>query len=314
MSNNEINQRESLPASIKRQDYPSLFQCADEASLSAQQSYFRFQKSHLGLLILVSVVAVIIPIASITWLYSVLAILLFLSVIIIQVSRSCRYDKIWFDCRAIAESTKTAAWRFMMKAAPFGDDSTAMEQFISKLQDIRSARPSSVKNLAKSLDTGTQPVSDLMNDLRTKTLDERKTFYIENRLSNQKVWYSIKANQNAKSETYWSRITIVLQSLAVVLAIVQAASNGFPLNVIPVLMTLAAIAVAWSQMKRYGELAQTYSLAAQELGEQETLAAGIIKEADFLVLVEQVEENISREHTMWCARREVEISLTARRN
>ena len=58
-------------------------------------------------------------------------------------------------------------------------------------------------------------------------------------------------------------------------------------------------------MKRYSELAQSYFLAAQELGDQEAIASNIMKEDDFLALVEQVEETISREHTMWCARRDV---------
>ena len=67
-------------------------------------------------------------------------------------------------------------------------------------------------------------------------------------------------------------------------------------------------------MKRYGELAQTYSLAAQELGDQETIASDTTEEADFLALVEQVEETISREHTMWCARRDVIIRPTDKGN
>ena len=38
-------------------------------------------------------------------------------------------------------------------------------------------------------------------------------------------------------------------------------------------------------MKRYSELAQSYSLAAQELGDQEVIASNIAKEADLLTLV-----------------------------
>ena len=58
-------------------------------------------------------------------------------------------------------------------------------------------------------------------------------------------------------------------------------------------------------MKRYSELAQSYSLASQELGEQEALAPDWREEANFLEFVDQVEFAISREHTMWCGRREV---------
>ena len=92
---------------------------------------------------------------------------------------------------------------------------------------------------------------------------------------------------------------------AIILAVIQAWAGGLPVNMIPLLMTIAASAIAWSQMKRYSELAQTYSLAAQELGDQEAIALNITEEADFLALVEQVEETISREHTIWCVRRDV---------
>ena len=58
-------------------------------------------------------------------------------------------------------------------------------------------------------------------------------------------------------------------------------------------------------MKRHSELAQTYALAAQDLGELEAIAMDIAEEEEFLALVEQVEDTISREHTMWCARRDI---------
>jgi hypothetical protein len=37
----------------------------------------------------------------------------------------------------------------------------------------------------------------------------------------------------------------------------------------------------------------------------EAIASSLAAESDFPQLVEQVEEAISREHTMWCARRDV---------
>ncbi len=58
-------------------------------------------------------------------------------------------------------------------------------------------------------------------------------------------------------------------------------------------------------MKRYDELSNAYSLAGQELTELETIAETTTEERDFVQLVEQVEEAISREHTMWRAKRNV---------
>ena len=226
------------------------------------------------------------------------------------VSRARGDDKVWFDCRAIAESIKTATWRFMMKAAPFRDDSIANQSFITQLQRIREARPSSPKDLAQNLDANAQAISGFMSNMRQKSVDERRNLYLEARLRDQKAWYASKAKFNSKKEDCWFYKVVVLQVLAIVLAIIWAASSSLPVNMVPLLMTCAASAVAWSRMKRYSELAQSYSLAAQELEDQEAIASDITEEADFLALVEQVEETISREHTMWCARRDVTISPT----
>lgn len=306
MSDDLKSQQEPVSTSIKDRDFPSLYQSADQASLAAQRCYLLFQGCHLFLLILGSLVTVLIPIVSFTWLPSILAIILMVTVTLTWISRSRRDDEVWFNCRAIAESTKTTAWRFMMKAAPFEDNSAAKGQFISKLKEIRKARSSSLAALAKDLDVDAQSISDFMNDMRTKSLSDRKTFYIKSRLLDQKAWYSKKADYNLRNKSYWSWITIVLQILATSLAIVQAVSSSLSVNVVPILITCVAAAVAWSQMKRHGELAQTYSLATQELGDQEALDWPTMKEDDFLSLVEQVEETISREHTMWYARREVQ--------
>ena len=311
MSNVLENQQEPVTASIENLHLSSLYQVADQASLSAQRRYVRFYLWHLICLILGSVVAMlstVIPTVAIKWAHIVLALLLVIGVILILVSRARRDDNVWFDCRAIAESTKTAIWRFMMKAAPFRDDSANKKSFIDQLQRIRKARPLSSKYLAQSLDANAQSISDFMNNVRQKTVKERQRLYLESRLRDQKAWYSNKAKFNLKEEACWFWVVLALQVLAIAFAIIQASLGGLKVNMVPLLMTCAASAVAWGQMKRYGELAQTYSLAAQELEEQEAIALDIKEETDFLAFVEQVEETISREHTMWSVRRNVIIS------
>lgn len=313
MSKDLKSQQEQVTISIKDRDFPSLYQSADQASLSAQRRYLCLQKCHIGCLILGSVgaaLATIVPVVAIKWTYVALAIILVIGVVFTLVSRVLRDDKVWFDCRAIAESIKTATWRFMMKAAPFRDDSIANQSFITQLQRIREARPSSPKDLAQNLDANAQAISGFMSNMRQKSVDERRNQYLEARLRDQKAWYASKAKFNSKKEDCWFYKVVVLQVLAIVLAIIWAASSSLPVNMVPLLMTCAASAVAWSRMKRYGELAQSYSLAAQELEDQEAIASDITEEADFLALVEQVEGTISREHTMWCARRDVTISPT----
>ena len=317
MSNVLENQPEPVTTNIEKRHFPSLYQSADQASLTAQRNYFRLQTCHVACLILGSagaVLATIIPVTFVTWAYLVLAIVLAIGIVVAWVCRERQYDRVWFDCRAIAESTKTATWRFMMKAAPFKDDSANKKSFIDQLQRIRKARPSSSKYLAQSLDVNAQSISDFMNNVRQKTVKERQRLYLESRLRDQKTWYSNKAKFNSKEEFCWFWTVVALQILTVAFAIIRAASSDLPVNIVPLLMTIAASAVAWSQMKRYGDLAQTYSLAAQELADQEAIALDITEETDFLELVKQVEDTISREHTMWCVRRDVIINPTDREN
>ncbi len=317
MSNVLENQPEPVTTNIEERHFPSLYQSADQASLTAQRNYFRLQTCHVACLILGSagaVLATIIPVAFVTWAYLVLAIVLAISIVVAWVCRERQYDRVWFDCRAIAESTKTATWRFMMKAAPFKDDSTARQSFIDQLRRIRKARPSSPKDLAQSLDENARLISCSMDIMRHKPLLERQKTYLKSRVLDQKIWYLNKAKFNSRKESFLFWAVLILQILAVFFAIIRAVSSGFPVNVVPILMTCAASAVAWSQMKRYGDLAQTYSLAAQELADQEAIAIDITEEADFLELVKQVEDTISREHTMWCVRRDVIINPTDREN
>ncbi len=312
MVNDGNNQQESAPTIVEDEHFPGLYQSADRSSISAQRRYIHFHRWHLFCLILGSVsvaMTTIFPIVA-TWTYVLLAIVLTIGIFLTLTSRVRRDEEVWFDCRAIAESTKTATWRFMMKAEPFKDDSTSEQSFLEKLQQIRGARPSSPTDLAQNLDPNAQSVSGLMNEIRRKSVGERRNLYLESRLRDQKTWYSNKAIFNSRKEIRWYWTVVVLQISAIALAIIQACSSGLPLNVVPLLMTCAASAVAWSQMKRYNELAQSYSLAAQELGDQETIALDAMEEAVFLELVEQVEQTISREHTMWCVRRNVNFGPT----
>ena len=294
-------------------DFPALYQSADQASLLAQRRYFCLQTCHVVCLILGSagaILAVLIPDTGVKWANIAWATILVIGIVFVWVSRERRYDKVWFDCRAIAESTKTATWLFMMKAALFKDDRATTQLFIDRLRKIREARPSSPGDLAQSLDSNARSISCSMNRVRRKSLDERRKIYLESRLCDQKDWYLKKAKFNSRKESTMFMAALILQFLAVLFAIIWASSIDLSVNVVPILMTSTAVIVAWGQMKRYGELEQTYSLAAQELIDQETIALGITEESSFLRLVEQVEETISREHTMWCARRDTTINLT----
>lgn len=298
---------------IRVEDYPSLYQGADAASASAQRTYFRLQGVQLCSLILSGIIGASTPLVTVdvaSWVYTSLAIILALGLLATWITRFRQDDKAWFDCRAISESVRTATWRFMMCAPPFQDNKSLEGGFIAVLKEIREARPDCPKRLAGVASASAGPITEFMRQVRDLPFEDRKTFYIESRLRDQKTWYTNKATLNARRAARWFSVTAILQLVAVGVAIIQAAIGSLGFGLVPVLTTCAAVVSAWSQMKRHDELTTTYTLAAQELGELEALASTVMSESDFPQIVEQTEEAISREHTMWCARRDILLRTT----
>ena len=305
------------PMTMSEDSYPSLYRCADAASLKAQGTHLLFHKVHLGSLVLGSVTSAFTAIGSQavnTYLYTGLAVILVVGLLILWAMRARQDDKIWFDGRAVAESVKTATWRFMMRAQPFHEDGSAENLFLADLKEIREARPHVGKHLAAAMSPDGSAITDFMKGKRSSSLEARRSFYASARIRDQKVWYANKAKSNVDSGAKWFWAIAVLQIVIVALAIVQAASGGLGINPIPIVTTCAAAVAAWSQMERHEELAQSYALAAQELEEIETIASNQASEAAFTQVVEQAENSISREHTMWCARRDVRLAKAAGAN
>lgn len=299
---------------MSEDSYPSLYRYADAASLKAQRTYLLLHRIYLGSLVLGSVTSAFTAVGSQavnTCLYTGLAVILVVGLLILWAMRARQDDKIWFDGRAIAESVKTATWRFMMRAEPFQEDSSAEALFLTDLKDIREARPHLGKHLAAAMNATGSAITDFMKERRSSSLDDRRDFYSTARIRDQKTWYANKAKSNVESGARWFWAIVILQVVVVVLAIVQAVSRELGINLIPIVITCAAAVAAWSQMKRHDELAQSYALAAQELEEIEAIACNQANENAFSQLVEQAENSISREHTMWCARRDVRLSRAA---
>ena len=314
MSESSVNDQKSVCSSIspiEKKYLPSLYQSADQASIEIRRRYFCFRLWHLGFLILGSIVAVIgttIPETFLAWFQISIAIILAIGVLINIIPRVRKYDEIWFECRAIAESTKTAAWRYMMKASPFEKDNTVEEMFTSKVSEIRKGRSSVLRTLVRYQNPETQLITQFMKEMRQKDIEDRKSKYLSSRLLEQKNWYWKKSYSNSTMESRLFYIVMALQFFAIISAIIQCVLSGWSINVVPILMTLTAAFIAWNQMKRHSELAQSYALIAQELEELETGFPSLIQESDFSKIVNDVEYAISREHTMWCARRDITIN------
>jgi len=101
---------------------------------------------------------------------------------------------------------------------------------------------------------------------------------------------------------------VVFELGAVVLALCHVLRPMmFSVDLSAFFATMVAAFVSWIEVKRHRELKTSYAIAASELGEIGALATSVCTERDLQSLVENGESAISREHTLWLARRDADI-------
>jgi len=216
-----------------------------------------------------------------------------------------KYDKKWFESRAVAESVKVQTWRFMMQVAPYHDSSDSIspkERFVADVRQLLEEQPDA-KVVAGSKPIEGPEVSQFMLDQRTKPVGDRRDFYLKGRIQDQKDWYSKKAATNSKMHSRWFLATFVLQGGSGIIALLVVLISGFPFNPAGVVATLATSGISWMNAKRYRELSQSYGLIAHDLAGYEAIAGEADSQDKFEKLVSNVESRISGEHTYWKARR-----------
>jgi hypothetical protein len=289
------------------EDYPYLFQKSDKSSSISQKNHGRIIFCDFILMFLASVLSSV-PICTIDVALPIrkfVLLLLFVSIILKLCSQVLKWDSKWFDSRAVAESVKTATWRYIMGAEPYNlvlPKKDIDKRFNEELNDILESRPEAQKCLSLSLSNGKQ-ISDKMNDIRSLTLYERKDIYLNKRIKEQKIWYQIKANTNNKIGIRWFFAIIGTQVFAMcVLTYILNKPVG-TYNPVSVFMTLASMFIAWTQIKRHRELEQSYSLASQDIASAESLMSHVNSDIEFSKYIDDTENAISREHTMWIAKR-----------
>lgn len=140
-----------------------------------------------------------------------------------------------------------------------------------------------------------------MRDLRTQCFELRKSAYLQNRIEDQQKWYSQKANECKKKSFWWKVVLIVSEILAFVWSI-ACATNPNLWNATGLLTTAIGCGSAWVSLKQFDNLKTAYSAASHEL----IYIFAKLEAADetqWDIMVDDAEEAISREHTLWLASR-----------
>ena len=284
-------------------DYPGLYQSANNASLNAQRDYLRVIKAYLGLLFIGSILTLYAEKSSVSAIFGVLVFLGTLSLTIFQAFK--RYDQIWYNGRAVAESVKTRTWRYMMRAEPYFDSSDVQVVRKTLRNDLKG-----ILNLNISLgsylgdDSSTKEIiSDQMNLTRSLSLSERLEIYKRERIDEQRNWYAKKAGINKRVARNWFIFLIVVHVAIISLLLVQI---KYPSKIFPTesLIVVAGGIITWIQAKKYQDLATAYSLTAHEIGIIKGESESVKTEEQFSDFVKDAENAFSREHTQWIARKD----------
>ena len=286
----------------KKIEFPSLFNSADQYANKAQKRFIRINKWTLVILVLATIVSSLFQDLLAVWTSSILV---FLAGIMSSLMLFLKFEKGWYEGRAVAESIKTLCWKFMIGAKPFDIKLTSKQAeslLIENFRDVIGHRKNFFQLIGSDFAKQHQ-LPDVLTQVREMDLKNRIETYKAKRLESQKKWYSDKVDENKK----WRNISFTFIILAQLLALCALIFNfKYDLNVsiAPIFITISTSFIAWLQLKRYQELSQSYLITATELSLIKSKIHHIETDKDLSEFVEDSESAISREHTLWLARRD----------
>jgi hypothetical protein len=302
----------SFARQIRRHRIPLVFDRSDCIAIEAQNRYLRLRKLDLGLLLVSSAFATLSPDG--WWTQQIVAAgilgFMLVSLALSVALQRLKLERPWFDGRVVAESVKTLSYRYMARAEPYdgpADSDADDDQFVCDLDAVVRDREGLRAALAADPEAAVaqrRPITWSMRQIRLMELTRRKAWYLSERIQSQAVWYAARAQDNERTARRWFLFVTAAKvaSLAAAAALVWnpetlVKSAGFFAGV-------ASVAMAWNQLRQHQMLAQTYALATQELGSVQDAARDVVTDKAFSVFVADAENAISREHTLWRARRD----------
>lgn len=282
--------------------YPALYDAASKLSSSSQKTYLRLIKAEYVLLIVASILSLNLYATSQYYaLYAFVFILLLFTV----VSRTWQKpEQDWYKGRALAESIKTSCWRYCMKADPFGvedSEEVSKEEFRIHLRGILEANRHIGDKIPPDSAANNQ-ITESMLATRMLSLESRVCFYRKHRILEQQTWYRDKAKTNRRLSKVWMIVAIAIYIAAIALILARISYPEIKIWPIEPLIVTASTIVGWTQIKKFNELASSYTLTAYEIGLTIGVSKKIENEEDFSKFVVEAEQAFSREHTQWVAR------------
>ena len=294
---------------LGRNDFPDIYRAASENSQRAQRRFLWETAANLSALVVGAVAGAISwSRGGIDWM-GVVAVAAFLVAILTRLDLlTTAPERVWYEGRAAAESAKTLAWRYAVGGQPFditvsdsvpSTHAAADAALLKRLREILTDLPG--LHLVPTSEGG-QQITPSMRALRSAPLPERKAAYARERIESQRIWYAKKARWNRDRAQRWGIALLIIEMFGGVAAVLRVV-GVLNIDLLGVAGALAAAGTSWLLAKQHETLAKAYSVTAHELA---AIAARIdepMDDAAWARFVDEAEEAISREHTLWRASR-----------
>lgn len=287
--------------------YPNAFHSADRLATSTKARFFLFLKIRLLCLFLAALSA---GVGSFQFEYSrwiaIAGLIFFCGAFVSSLfSTFIKFETKWYLSRSLAESIKSICWKYAVFGEPYGDkhgsSGNDSSQYISDMKAI--IKQSIQQGLV--LPTVDQVwVTTEMQKLRNSDLTIRLERYREDRIANQFAWYESSAKLNLLRDKQFSMASLCILLLALAYT-TFAIANSSVIGFTGALSSGVAILTAWSQAQQFRSLAAAYSNTAVDISFARQSGASIKKQSEFESFVSDTENAISREHTVWRARRDI---------
>lgn len=300
---------------LRREDMPLIQRAATANSQQAQRRFLRETSLNLTMLVIAAVAGgFTLRRGEVDWAGVIAAVAFFIAVFTRLDLLTGRPERIWYEGRAAAESAKTLAWRYAVGGEPFGigtssadeADALLLRRLGEILTDLRGL------HLVPPTEGGEQ-ITPRMRALRTRPLPERTAAYASGRITAQRDWYAAKARWNRNRAQRWGVGLLGIELLGAAGAILKAA-DVLNVDLLGFAGAAAAAGTSWLQAKQHATLAESYSVTAHELAAVAARVQAPLTEEAWARFVDQSEEAISREHTLWRASRVEERHARAASN
>lgn len=291
-----------IDSPISKEDLPALFRSADRLSCKGQVTRKRLLVIALALDVVASALGGYRR-STVSNEYVLLILIIGLSFTVWLLLTRPEGD--WYLGRSLAESVKTLAWRYMMCSEPYDfglPQKGAEHSFVLALNRLIQQHPQIGSGLAPAGGQDVQ-VTDRMRSLRALPVEDRLAFYVRYRIQDQQEWYCSRGLRARHMAGLFRGLIVGFQALACLAALYLVLHPETNYSAIGLLTTVVASFAAWQQLNQAESLAQAYGIAAQELASAQSLVSQITTENELSDFVVSVERAVSREHTMWLARR-----------